>query len=47
MTLVFNADSDTDSDTEDPSLLFVQCTGIDGSAERQSLSGSHGQRPWL
>jgi hypothetical protein len=43
MTLSFNADSDTDGepDPADPSLLFVQLNGIDGSPERQSLSQGH------
>jgi len=42
-----DCDPDTDPDPEDSSLLFQGYNDTWGSPERQSLSGSHGQRPWF
>jgi len=42
-----DCDSDSDPDSDDSSLLIPDSTDIDGSPERQSLSGSHGQRLWF
>jgi hypothetical protein len=48
--MISNADTDRDPDSnpdiEDPSRLTARFRVTQGSPERQSLSGSHGQRPW-
>jgi hypothetical protein len=42
---IFDPDSNTDPD--DDRLLLAKISCINGSPERQSLPGSHGQRPWI
>jgi len=42
-----DGDPDSDPDPDDSSLLIPDCNGIDGAPYRQSLTGSHGQRPWF
>jgi hypothetical protein len=41
------ADTVIDPDIEDSSRLTAKFRVTRGSPERQSLSGSHGQRPWF
>ena len=42
-----DCDPDSDPDIEDSSRLTAKFRVIYNSPERQSLSGSHGQRPWF
>ena len=42
-----DTDCDPDPDPEDSSRLTAKSRITHGSPERPSLSGSHGQRPWL
>jgi hypothetical protein len=42
-----DCDPDSDPDIEDSSRLTAKFRVTHGSPERQSLSGSHGQRPWF
>jgi len=41
-----DCDPDSDPDIEDSSRLTARFRVTQGWPERQSLSGSHGQRPW-
>jgi hypothetical protein len=49
--MISNADKDgapdSDPDIDNPSRLTAKSRVIHSSPERQSLSGSHGQRPWF
>jgi len=45
--MISNADSDCDPDSDDSSRLTAKSRVTQGSPERLSLSGSHGQRPWV
>jgi hypothetical protein len=49
--MISNADTDCDRDShpdiEDSSRLTAKLRVTHSSPERQSLSGSHGQRPWF
>ena len=42
-----DCDPDSDPDIDDSSRLTAKSRVTQGSPERQSLSGSHGQRPWF
>jgi len=46
--MIWNPDTDSDPDTDpDPEDSWLRFPQSNGSPERQSLSGSHGQRPWF
>jgi hypothetical protein len=45
--MILNADTNCDPEIEDSSRLTAKFRVTHGSPERQSLSGSHGQRPWF
>jgi hypothetical protein len=44
---ISDADPDTDSDSNPEDLSIFVAKPFYGSPERQSLSRSHGQRPWV
>jgi hypothetical protein len=46
--MISNPDTDCDPDTNpDPELFFREHYDNHSSPEWQSISGLHGQRPWL
>ena len=48
-SMISNADSDSDADSDPDNSwrLTAKSRITHSSPERQSLSGSHGQRPWF
>jgi hypothetical protein len=46
--MISNLDADSDPDSDpDPEDSWLMLPQSNGSPERLSLSGSHGQRPWF